>query len=296
MTSAFVITGFLGSGKTTFIMNTVKEYLNDKRVALIVNEFGEIGVDGKILKNTYSDVVEIEEGCICCKLTREFEISVTKLIKEFSPEVIIVESSGTSEPFPIVFSLKTLGIVVEGIICIVDAKNFYNYKDNTTSLYQIGSSNVIIINKTDLVTEDYLKQLEEDIKVIKDKYKLENMFSKEEKKNLYKIYRSIFGKVSPEIFEGLGSPMDLIRTINVHNHSHTMKSEIIKVPYDISYEDFMNIIENLPDHVIRAKGIIKMKDYPYYLPVHYVFGDVDFGEPINDYKGETFLVAIKTTP
>jgi len=65
MISSFIITGFLGVGKTTLLLNTVKNYFQDRKIAIIVNEFGEVGVDGKILKNVYSQVLEISEGCIC---------------------------------------------------------------------------------------------------------------------------------------------------------------------------------------------------------------------------------------
>ncbi|MFW6307085.1 MAG: GTP-binding protein, partial [Campylobacterales bacterium] len=138
MIHAFVITGFLGVGKSTMLTNTVKEHFKDKKVAIIVNEFGEVGIDGKILKNVHSEVLEISEGCICCKLAEEFERGVIEIIQNYNPEVIFVETSGASEPFPIFLSLKNLGIIVEGIICVVDAKNFTIYRDNQTAKYQLG--------------------------------------------------------------------------------------------------------------------------------------------------------------
>ena len=107
MIQSFILTGFLGVGKTTMLTNTVKEHFSDKKVAIIVNEFGDIGVDGNILKNVHSEVLEISEGCICCQLAQEFESGVIEIMNKYSPEIIFVETSGASEPFPI-FSAATL--------------------------------------------------------------------------------------------------------------------------------------------------------------------------------------------
>jgi len=291
MISSYVVTGYLGSGKTTLILNSVKEHLKDKRVAIIVNEFGEVGLDGKILKNAYSEVLEIEEGCICCKLSQEFESSVVKIISDYSPEVIVVESSGTSEPFPIMFSLRTVGTAVEGVICVVDSKNFFKYKEEETAKYQLASSNVVVLNKTDLVDEETLKRVEEEVKNIKENYRLENMFSQEEKRNIYTIYRAVQGVVPPEVFAGTGSPIELKENVHLHTHED-MGQRIVEFDRDLSYEELMEFFQKLPSTVYRAKGIVNLKDYPYTVFVHYVFGDIDLGMPAQNYEGRSFIVLI----
>ena len=133
MIQSFIITGFLGVGKTTMLTNTVKEHFSDKKVAIVVNEFGDIGVDGNILSNVYSEVLEISEGCICCQLAEEFESGVMEIMNKYNPEIIFVETSGASEPFPIFLSMQNLGVSVEGVICVVDSKNLDSYKDNSTA-------------------------------------------------------------------------------------------------------------------------------------------------------------------
>ena len=290
MISSYVITGYLGSGKTTLIINSVREHLKDKKVAVIVNEFGEVGLDGKILKNAYSEVLEIEEGCICCKLSQEFESSVVKIIQDYGPDVIVVESSGTSEPFPIIFSLRTVGTAVEGVVCVVDSKNFFKYKDEETAKYQLASSNIIVLNKTDLVDEETLKKVEEEVRNIKENYKLENLFSQEEKKNIYKIYRAVKGVVPPEVFAGVGNPIELKESVHFHTHED-MGQRVVKLG-EVSYDELMEFFSKLPENVYRAKGIVRIKDYPYPVFVHYVFGDVDVGMPAEGYEGESFIVLI----
>ena len=291
MISSYVVTGYLGSGKTTLIINSVREHLKDKKVAVVVNEFGEVGLDGKILKNAYSEVLEIGEGCICCKLSQEFESSVLKIIRDYSPEVIVVEGSGTSEPFPIMFSLRTVGTAVEGVICVVDSKNFFKYKDEDTAKYQLASSNVVVLNKIDLVNEDTLRKVEEEVKDIKENYRLENMFSNEDKKNIYAIYRAVRGVVPPEVFAGTGNPIELKENVHLHTHED-MGQRVVEFERELSYEELMEFLSKLPNNVYRAKGIVKLKDYPYPVFVHYVFGDVDVGMPAQGYEGRSFIVLI----
>ncbi len=291
MVSSFVITGYLGSGKTTLILNSVREHLKDKRVALIVNEFGEVGLDGKILKNAYSEVLEIEEGCICCKLSQEFERSVVKIMEDYKPDVIVVETSGTSEPFPIMFSLRTVGTAVEGVICVVDSKNFFKYKDEDTAKYQLASSNIVVLNKIDLVDEKQLSRVEEEVRRIKESYKLENLFAREEKKNLYSIYRSVKGKVPAEVFAGVGNPLQLKELPHTHGHGD-IGQRVVEFGEKVSYEKLMEFLSNLPPEVYRAKGIVRIDSYPYPVLVHYVFGDIDIGTPVQGYEGKSFIVLI----
>jgi G3E family GTPase len=290
-TSAFVITGFLGSGKTTLIINSVREHLSDKRVAVIVNEFGDVGLDGKILRNVYSEVMEISEGCICCKLSQEFESAVSELIRDYAPEVIIVETSGTSEPFPIMFSLKTIGCDLDGVICVVDSKNFDKYKEEDTAKYQLASSNVVVLNKIDLVDEERLRELEEEVKRIKSAYRLRNMFSQEESKQVYVIYRAERGRIPREVFLGTGSPLTIMERAE-HGEGHGLYQRVVKLKRALSYEELENLLSSLGDSVYRAKGIVRLKDVEYPVYVHYVFGEYELGEPVPDYGGESFLVII----
>lgn len=293
MISSFVVTGFLGSGKTSLIINSVKEHLKDKKVAIVVNEFGEIGVDGKILSNVYSEVLELSEGCICCKLSAEFESSVRKLLADYQPEVLIVETSGTAEPFPVVFSLKTLGLFVDGVICVVDAKNFPKYKDDETAKYQLGTANVVVLNKIDLVSEEELREVEKEVREIKEKYKLVNMFAPEEPQSFYEVYKSVHGKVPPEVFKGSENPIELAFRLEhqEHDHSHR-KGRVVYFEEELTEEELINYLKSLPREVIRAKGIVKLKDYPFPVFVHYIFGDYDVGMPAENYQGKSFLVLI----
>jgi len=124
MISSFVITGFLGAGKTTFMLKAVKEHFKDKKVAVIVNEIGDVGVDGKILQNVYSNVLELSEGCICCTLQVDFEKGVYEILEKYNPDFLFVETSGASNPFPIMLSLQNLGSLVRRCCMCCRCKEF----------------------------------------------------------------------------------------------------------------------------------------------------------------------------
>jgi G3E family GTPase len=168
MLQAYILTGFLGAGKTTMLKNMIKEYFKDKKVAIIVNEFGSIGIDGDILSNIHSQVLEISQGCICCQLTDQFTKGIKEIEQKYNPEVIFIEASGASEPFPIFLSLRSMQVLVEGIICVIDAKNFHQYQNNTIAKQQIGGSNIIVINKIDLVNQEQLALVQQELTKIKN--------------------------------------------------------------------------------------------------------------------------------
>ena len=296
MIQSFVITGFLGVGKTTMLTNTVKEHFSDKKVAIIVNEFGDIGVDGNILSNVYSEVLEISEGCICCQLAQEFEAGVIEIMNKYSPEVIFVETSGASEPFPIFLSLQNLGISVEGVICVVDSKNFDSYKENSTAKYQIGGSNIIVLNKTDLVNDEELEATKQEVVGIKEQYNIKNNLTGETIFNNYVIDLAQQGVVNKEVFEGVYRIDEIIGLAHEYKHlDHTTKDSITqKVAYlkdGIEFADLDEILKNLPKSIYRVKGVVKTQDVPNPIVVNYSFGNISF-EELDEYNEPSILIFI----
>jgi len=296
MIQSFILTGFLGVGKTTMLTNTVKEHFSDKKVAIVVNEFGDIGVDGNILKNVYSEVLEISEGCICCQLAQEFESGVIEIINKYNPEIIFVETSGASEPFPIFLSLQNLGISVEGVICVIDSKNLNSYKDNSTAKYQIGGSNILVLNKTDLVSSDELESVKKDVIDIKEQYNIKNTLTGKMIFNNYVISSAQQGIVDKEVFEGVYKVDEIIGLAKDYEHpDHTVKDSITqKVAYlkeDISFDDVDTVLKNLPKSIYRVKGVVKTKDVANPIVVNYSFGNVTF-EELDNYDQQSILIFI----
>ena len=296
MIQSFILTGFLGVGKTTMLTNTVKEHFSDKKVAIVVNEFGDIGVDGNILKNVYSEVLEISEGCICCQLAQEFESGVIEIINKYNPEMIFVETSGASEPFPIFLSLQNLGVSVEGVICVVDSKNFDTYKDNSTAKYQIGGSNILVLNKTDLVSSEELEAVKKDVIAIKEQYNIKNTLTGKKIFNNYVISSAQQGILNKEIFEGVYEVDEIIGMAKDYEHAdHTVKDSITqKVAYlkeGISFDDVDSVLKSLPKSIYRVKGVVKTKDVPNPIVINYSFGNVSFDE-LERYDQQSILIFI----
>jgi len=296
MIQSFIITGFLGVGKTTMLTNTVKEHFSDKKVAIVVNEFGDIGVDGNILSNVYSEVLEISEGCICCQLAEEFESGVMEIIHKYNPEIIFVETSGASEPFPIFLSMQNLGVSVEGVICVVDSKNLDSYKDNSTAKYQIGGSNIIVLNKTDLVNDDELEAVKKDVIQIKDEYNIKNTLTGKTIFNSYVINNAEQGVVNKEVFEGVYKVDEIIGLAKDYKRlDHTTKDSITqKVAYlkeGIEFADVDEVLKNLPKSIYRVKGVVKVKDVPNPIVINYSFGNVSF-EELDEYTEPSIMIFI----
>jgi G3E family GTPase len=296
MIQSFIITGFLGVGKTTMLINTVKKYFSDKKVAIIVNEFGDIGVDGNILSNVYSEVLEISEGCICCQLAQEFESGVIEIMNKYHPEIIFVETSGASEPFPIFLSLQNLGISVEGVICVVDSKNLDSYKENSTAKYQIGGSNIIVLNKIDLVTDMELETIKSDVVKIKEEYNIKNNLTGKTIFDRYVIDYAQQGLLNKEVFDGVYKVEEIIGIAkDYQHHDHTSRDSITqKVAYlkeNIEFSDIEEVLNSLPKSIYRVKGVIKTTDVANPIVINYSFGDVSY-EELDSYSQPSIMIFI----
>lgn len=286
MIPAFIITGFLGSGKTTLIINAAKKHLNDKKVAIIVNEFGEVGVDGKILSMSYSKVVELSEGCVCCTLHGEFEKALSEIRENYNPDVLIVETSGAAEPFPIMVSLQNLECTIEGVICVIDAKNFDKYKDDKVAKHQIGSSNILVLNKIDLV--ENTDSLDSELLKIWEENKLKNLFTGETIFENVKIYKTSYGDLPKEVFSGIFVLNTKINVFYNEEHDHSsLNQKVIFFEKPINFE----YIKDLTKDSIRAKGIVKLEgtDIPYL--INYAFGYLDM-MPIESYNKDKFFLVL----
>lgn len=192
---AIIVTGFLGSGKTTLIKH-VMAHAGSRRIALIVNEFGEVGIDGDLLKGcgdaSCSDIVELANGCICCTVADDFLPTMMKLLeRDEPPDHIIIETSGLALPQPLVRAFGwpqvRARVTVDGVIAVVDADALaggrfahdeqalndqrladeaLDHDSPIRELFedQIAAADIILLNKADLVTADTLADLEKDLR------------------------------------------------------------------------------------------------------------------------------------
>jgi G3E family GTPase len=152
-----VLTGFLGAGKTT-LLNRILAQNAGAPIAVIVNEFGEIGIDGQLIVGTDEDILELNNGCICCTVRGDLVRAITNIVASGrSLAHLVIETTGLADPAPIIQSFvldETLRTATEldGVVTVVDAKHIAEQWRDEQAREQIAFADVIVVNKTDLVS------------------------------------------------------------------------------------------------------------------------------------------------
>ena len=162
----YIIGGFLGSGKTTLLMKIASMYRKmDKKVAILVNESGEIGVDGATLRAEGYDALELPDGCICCSLSGTLQSALIGIKKDIDPDIIIIEPTGLALPHKVKDIVHYAMIEEDAcpIIGIADIQRFDDLIKKKEEFFkrQMQGSDFILINKCDLATPEKIKSAED---------------------------------------------------------------------------------------------------------------------------------------
>jgi G3E family GTPase len=181
-----IITGFLGSGKTTMIKHLLETSLNGKKVALIENEIGDVSVDSVILKTQNVEISELTSGCMCCTISGDFSNAVSDILQNTTPDVLLIETTGIANPISIFMMLANdRRLILDMIITVADADNLWeNLQENLVAEIQLSICDVVVLNKADLCTEGKLKGSEELAKKINERAP---------------ILKAVQGKIPPEL-------------------------------------------------------------------------------------------------
>ena len=272
-----ILTGFLGAGKTT-LLNHILSNQQGVKTAVLVNEFGEIGIDNELIVSTGEEMVELSNGCICCSINDELMQTVERVLER--PEAldyIVVETTGLADPLPV--AMTFLGSELrdqtrlDSIITLIDAENFdQSVLDTQVGRAQVVYGDILMLNKCDLVAEERLQTVEQQLRDVK---------------NDARILRSTQGDVPLPLLLSVGlfesdkvSPQ---HEHHDHGHSHHDHShehhDLSHEHHDHSHSDhlavdgftslsfqsdgpfalrrFQNFLDNqLPAEVFRAKGIL----------------------------------------
>ena len=167
-----ILTGFLGAGKTT-LLNHILSNQEGLRTAVLVNEFGEIGIDNELVVATGDDMVELSNGCICCSINGELLEAVYRVLERPEPvDYLVVETTGLADPLPVAMTFLGSDLRdltrLDSIITLVDAENFGpETLQGEVGRSQIVYGDMILLNKCDLVSEERLEALEEELRAIK---------------------------------------------------------------------------------------------------------------------------------
>ncbi len=260
-----VLTGYLGAGKTT-LLNRILSESHGKKFAVIVNEFGEIGIDNELVVGADEEVFEMNNGCVCCTVRGDLVRIIDGLLKRRGRfDGILVETTGLADPAPVAqtfFLDDTVGsrTALDAVVTVADAKWLKErLKDAPEAKNQIAFADVILLNKADLVSSEDLREVELRIRAI-------NPYAR--------IHRTTRCEVPMQSVLGQGA-FDLERILaieptfleeNHHHHDEEVQSFALTTEKPLDSDKFFAWIQNLVavegPKILRSKGILSFKDDP----------------------------------
>ena len=240
-----LITGPLGSGKTTSVRHILATTLAEK-MAIVVNEFGEIAIDTKVIEGKNVRIAELGGGCVCCSLLGEFQAAVNEIIEKIAPERIVVETTGLAEPEALVFNIQEAlpQCRLDGVVSVIDADMLIRFPElgHTTRL-QIEGADILLLNKIDLIELGQIESLEMKLREINP---------------TAAIVRTERCRINPELLFGIGRERKI--ALSEHRHQPEFESFAFTSSKIFSRDCFEGFANGLPASVIRAKGFIRFAD------------------------------------
>ncbi len=255
-----VLTGFLGAGKTT-LLNRILTAEHGRRVAVIVNEFGEVGIDHHLLISSEQEVVEMSNGCICCTVRGDLLRSLFGLLEHRSKfDTLMIETTGLADPAPVVQTffvderIKS-AFELNGVVTVVDSKHIVQQIDHSTEAReQIAFADLVLLNKLDLISPEDLQELE---------YKIKNI------NGAARIYQTRNSDIE------IAKVLDL-RSVDIeakaqehdddHKHTQDISTVSIVTPGDLDgvklSQWFRNLLAEFGPQIMRMKGILNLRSDP----------------------------------
>ena len=250
-----LITGFLGSGKTTFLNKLLKKSEGAK-IGIIINEFGSAGIDGKLIKGTNENLIELNNGSIFCSCIKENFIKSMIEMGFFNLDYLLIEASGLADPSNIEETVSFLNknskisYEYEGAICILDSLYFFEQLDMLTAVErQIKYSRSIIINKIDLQSEENINLIEEKIAQINPNAQLY-------KSNYCNVDIDKILKNSEKFYLGFED--------TTNREENRPKSLVLESKVQVTFNEFVEFIGGLKKSTHRIKGFVNTDKGLYY--------------------------------
>jgi cobalamin biosynthesis protein CobW len=243
-----ILTGFLGAGKTTLLRHVLTHGLQGKPVAVIMNEIGEVGIDGKVVTglSNVEKMVELSSGCICCSIDEyRFDLAIQEIVDTAKPHLIIIESTGLADPEPLAYRVKSAGLGLDAVITVVDAANVDRQLAETeVAKLQIEAADFLIVNKTDLVDDAARGRVAK---------RLGRLNARAER------FETVRGAIESDLLfaTGVARYRELARASGDHLHADAIGSFLYRSPRPLVQEKFERLLAKLPRDVLRAKGIVR---------------------------------------
>jgi G3E family GTPase len=263
---ATVLTGFLGSGKTT-LLNHLLRARHGLKVAVIVNEFGDVGIDGKVVKGGEA-FVELDNGCLCCALNADLDRVLHELQARGGFDHLVLETTGLADPLPIgwVFSRPQLSAYyrLDAIVTVVDAAHVARALQLAAETeMQIRRADLLVLNKLDLVTDDGVAAMAR-LRQIND---------------LAPTINAVQGEVPWTLILGAtwtrpGLPVSATTPSAHHHHVPSLTSCSVPLPQAVDETALEDLLAEVPTDIFRVKGLLKNREGGWFL-VNMVAGRID---------------------
>ena len=276
----YLITGFLGSGKTTFLKEVIKS--TDKKIGIIMNEFGKEGIDGKIVEDGANELIEINRGSIFCDCLKLSFVESLKDMSEKPIDVLFVEGSGLADPSNISEILDATKLIVGdkynycGSICLVDSLTFMDLSDELEALErQVKHSHLAVISKSDLVENIDLDEIRS--KILKYNSQIQ-------------ITEANNGKLSFDFLKDWKAEIiKIIKDKTTNKKENKPKTLTLEIKEIVEKDKLISFLEKISIDAYRLKGFVKFEEDKF-TKVDVVNGKLFF-EP-SDYKEESKIVII----
>jgi G3E family GTPase len=265
-TPVTVLTGYLGAGKTT-LLNRILTETHGKRYAVIVNEFGEVGIDNDLIVNADEEIFEMNNGCICCTVRGDLIRILEGLMKRRGKfDGIIVETTGLADPAPVAQTFLVDDDVrrntkLDAIVTVIDAKHLLGEIDQAHEAQeQIAFADVVLLNKTDLVSEADIKTIETRIRSI-NPYAI---IHRTERCAL--DLEKVLDRNAFDLNRVLEFEPDFLNEAHEHEHDSRVKSLSLTTDTPLIPQKFLPWIQEIAQQfgtdILRLKGIIQFQDDP----------------------------------
>ncbi|SHJ63853.1 GTPase, G3E family [Clostridium cavendishii DSM 21758] len=305
-----IISGFLGSGKTTLIKKLLKEKLHSEKIVIIENEFGEVGIDGNILKESKAEVKEINSGCICCTLVGDFEKTLKEVVTKYKPDRIIIEPSGVGKLSDVIKACSTRqlkdSITINMTITVVDVLKYQVYLANFGEFFenQIKNAKTIILSRTQKVDSKKLESVVDSIHKLNSKAKVittawesintDIIIAVAEQDTLISLEQQIKRAQKVVIKEHSHSKECKCGCNHNHNADEIFEVWSIETPKLYKEEELteiLNVMENNKSYgfILRGKGILQV-DKDKWIQFDYVPGEFEVKNISPDYTGRLCII------
>jgi G3E family GTPase len=284
-----IITGFLGSGKTTLLKQVLQRGMGDRKVAVIVNEIGEIGIDGRQIEcMNVEQMIELDNGCICCTVNYQFGMAVRSIVETVDPHLLVIETTGLANPYPLAEEIRNVGLRLDAIVTVVDAANVgQTIKEASVVADQIDAADFVVMNKTDLVTPRELKRAE---KLVRKRNKralmLETTYGALDAEVLFATSASAHRERLERERAHADSCSDASCGHSGHEgnngrgRSHLADDAVSAFSFEshvpLDRDRFEKLLRKLPSSVYRAKGMVHFEGESWPSLFNYTCGRYDF--------------------